>query len=286
MRSILTACGLVLLLAAPAFAAPPPAIGMVDQPCGPDTSGRSPAMEAYARTVVQDGPLDPAVMAAFAKEAPELAKADEARAKTDWADLCRYRAANEALGPGGARVVFIGNSITELWRAADPEMFTAGVVDRGISGQTSGQTLLRFYPDVVGLHPRVVHLMVGTNDVAGNNGPNRAEDLKNNIRAMVDIAKANHIRVVLASITPASSFPWRRELHPAAQIRELNRWLLDFAQRERLIYVDYHAALTDADGGMRAGLSRDGVHPLVSGYRIMKPLAEAAIAKAMTVAKR
>jgi lysophospholipase L1-like esterase len=274
------------LAAAPTPAAPPAIVGMVDQPCVPGTSGRSPTMEVFARAVVQDGPMNPAAMKAYAREAAENTRADEVRAKNDWADLCRYRAANAALS-GGVKVVFIGNSITELWRAADPDLFTNGVVDRGISGQTSGQTLLRFYPDVVALHPRVVHIMVGTNDIAGNNGPNRAEDLENNVRALVDIAKANHIAVVLASITPAASFSWRKELHPTPQIKALNRWIADFARREGLTYVDYYSALVGSDGGMRKGGSRDGVHPLVSSYRLMRPLAEAAIAKAMrSVPKR
>ncbi len=264
----------------------PPAVGMVQQPCAPGASGRSPAMETFARAMVQDGPIDPTAMRGYAREAAENGKADEVRLKNDWADLCRYRAANEALKPGEAKVVFIGNSITELWRAADPELFTNGVVDRGVSGQTSGQTLLRFYPDVVALHPRVVHIMVGTNDVAGNNGPSRPEDLKNNVRAMVDIAKAHHIAVILASITPASSFSWRKELHPAAQIVALNAWLSDFARQEGLTYADYYRVLVGPDGGMMPGKSRDGVHPLVSGYALMKPLAQAAIAKSMAASKR
>ena len=282
---VASAGGAPAAAAAPAPVAEPTLVGMVDQPCAPGTSGRSPTMETFARAMVKDGPIDLSVMKGYAKEAADNAKADEARAKNDWADLCRYRAANEAL-PGGAKVVFIGNSITELWRAADPDLFTGGVVDRGVSGQTSGQTLLRFYPDVVALHPHVVHIMVGANDVAGNNGPSRPEDLKNNIRAMVDIAKANHIAVVLASITPASSFSWRKELHPAAQIKALNAWMADYARREGLTYVDYWSALAGPDGGMREGLSRDGVHPLVSGYGIMKPLAQAAIAQAMASPKR
>ncbi len=260
-------------------------VGLVDQPCAPDAFGRSPAEEAFARAVVADGPIDPAVMKAYAVGIAERAKADEARAKTDWADLCRYRAANEALAAGGgAKVVFLGNSITELWRAADPSFFTGGIVDRGISGQTSGQTLLRFYPDVVALHPKAVHILVGTNDLAGNNGPSRPEDLKNNIRAMVDIAKAHHIQVILGSITPAAVIPWRREIKPTDQIIDLNRWMRDFASREGLIYVDYYAVLASPGGGMRDGYSRDGVHPLRTGYALMKPLAEAAIEKALKTA--
>jgi len=138
---------------------------------------------------------------------------------------------------------------------------------------------------VVELHPSVVHIMVGTNDVAGNTGANRPEDFKNNIRAMADIAKAHHIKIVLASIPPASSFAWRKTLRPAEQIGALNVWLADFARTEGLTYVDYYRALVGPDGGMKAGTSRDGVHPLVSGYALMKPLAQSALTKALNASK-
>lgn len=289
MRAPIICLGLTLLIvstasaqvAAPQVAAPAPApaplpVGMVDQPCAPGSSGRLPGVEAMARELVKDGPMDMSVMKTYAKDIAESAKIGEAQAKNDWANLCLYRAADAE----GAKVVFLGDSITELWRVADPDFFTQGVVDRGISGQTSPQALLRFQQDVVALHPRVVHIMIGTNDVAGNTGPNRPEDLKNNIRAMVDMAKAHHIAVVLASIPPASVFAWNKALHPAPQIKALNAWLAGYAKQEGLVYVDYWSALANAEGGMRDGLSRDGVHPLVSGYRIMEPLAKAAIAKA------
>jgi lysophospholipase L1-like esterase len=266
-------------------ASQPLAVGMVEQPCAAGTSGRSPAVEMFARAMVKDGPLDLSGLKGYAQEAAGLAKDDEARIKNDWADLCRYRVANDALTGRSVKVVFLGDSITELWRAADPDMFTGGIEDRGISGQTSGQLLLRFYPDVVALHPSAVHIMVGTNDVAGNNGPNRPEDLKNNIRAMVDIAKAHKIAVVLASIPPASTFSWKKDLRPAPQIKALNTWLAEFARQEGLTYVDYYAVLVGPDGGMKEGKSRDGVHPLVSGYALMKPLAQAAIAKALGARK-
>jgi lysophospholipase L1-like esterase len=276
--------GLALVLAAAgtlsARAADTPSIsvGMVEQPCPPGASGRTPGELAFAAAAVSEGPMDPQAMAAFAKDAPERAKLDAWREKNDWADLCRYRLDNAAvLKRGPVRVVFLGDSITELWRAADPAFFSSGVVNRGISGQTSGQLLIRFEPDVVALHPKAVHILVGTNDVAGNNGPERPEDLKNNLRAMVAIAKANHIRVILGAIPPAGNFSWRPALHPAAQIRELNGWLSTFAKAEGLAFVDYHSALAGPDGAIKPGLSRDGVHPLKSGYAIMKPLSEKAI---------
>lgn len=270
-----------------AAAAPEAVVGMVDQPCPPGSHGRSEAELAFAQTVVADGPMDPQVLAAYAKGAAERAKADAAQAKNDWPDLCRYSQADaEAITAGGTKVVFLGNSITELWQAADPALFTNGVVDRGISGQTTGQALLRFYADVVALHPIAAHLLVGTNDVAGNNGPNRPEDFKNNVRAMVDIAQANHIQVILGSITPAGAFPWRREIKPVDRIRELNAWLAAYAKARGLIYVDYYTALAGPDGAMKPGVSRDGVHPTRKGYALMKPLTEAAMAEALGTRRR
>ncbi len=260
---------------------PEAAVGMVDQPCPPDAFGRSPAEQAYARAVVAEGPLDPTVLVAMAKGAAERTRADARRQANDWADLCRYRLEDESdARAGGVRAVFIGNSITELWRAADPAFFDHGVVNRGLSGQTSGQTLLRFQQDVVALHPRAVHILVGTNDVAGNNGPNRPEDLENNIRAMTAIARANGIRVILGSITPAGVIPWRAAIHPTTRIRELNVWMAAFAKAQGAIYVDYYTALAGPDGAMKPGISRDGVHPKVSGYRLMEPLARAALVQA------
>ena len=275
--------------AQPAPPAPPPASippGLTDQPCPSGSIGRPAALLAFAKAAVTEGPIDPAVMKAYASVAAEQAKTEELRVKNDWADLCLYRTANaQLLAGGGAKVVYLGDSITELWQAADPEMFTGSVADRGISGQTSGQALLRFYPDVVALHPKVVHVMIGTNDIAGNNGPSRPEDLEDNILAMVEIARANRIRVVLASIPPAASFSWRPEIHPTEQILAMNRWLSELARREGLVYVDYYSALAAPGGGMREGLSRDGVHPLIRGYDLMKPLALEAVAKALREAR-
>ena len=292
MRWLIALAAVAVTLATPSLAAaqtappaPPAPLGLTDQPCPAGSSGRPEALMAFARAAVSDGPIDPAVIKAYAEGAAERAKADALQVKNDWADVCLYRAANDALAAGGARVVFLGDSITELWQAADPELFSHGVVDRGISGQTSGQALLRFYPDVVALRPKVVHIMIGTNDIAGNNGPSRPEDLQNNIRAMVEIAKANHIRVVLASIPPAAAFTWRPEIHPTEQILAMNHWLSELARREGLIYLDYYAALAAPGGGMREGLSRDGVHPLIKGYALMKPLAQEAVDKALREAR-
>ena len=159
-------------------------------------------------------------------------------------------------------------------------------MDRGISGQTTSQIVLRFHADVVALHPRAVHILAGVNDVAGNNGPNRPEDFKNNIRAMVEMAKANRIKVILASITPAGVISWRKEINAAPRIVELNAWLAAYAKAQGAVYVNYHEALAGPDGAMKPGISRDGVHPSVVGYRLMAPLAKAAMAKALAAASR
>lgn len=199
----------------------------------------------------------------------------------DFPDLCHYKSDNEAILKGAhPTAVFMGDSITERWGVGDPSLFGRGVVDRGISGQTSPQMLGRFYQDVVALHPQAVHIMAGTNDVAGNTGPSSPEDFKNNIRAMVDLARANHIQVILASIPPAERFPWRPDIQPAEQIRQLNAWLRQFADRHKLIYADYHSSLTTPSGAFRPELSNDGVHPNTDGYAAMRSIADAVLRKA------
>jgi lysophospholipase L1-like esterase len=205
-------------------------------------------------------------------------KATEERAKSDWPNLCKYRSANAALTTP-TRVVFIGDSITESWVTGDPKLFTDGVIGRGISGQTSPQILLRFFQDVIELRPQVVHIMAGTNDIAGNTGPTTEQDFKNNIMAMVTLARAHHIQVALASILPASAFSWNPGLRPAATIKELNSWLRSYAQKSHSRYVDYYAVLADTEGGFKADLAHDGVHPNQDGYAAMRKLALQGIAK-------
>ena len=167
-----------------------------------------------------------------------------------------------------------------FWKLYDPGFFSGGEVDRGISGQTTPQMLVRFYQDVVRLRPRVVHIMAGTNDVAANTGPTSDDEFKNNITAMVDLAKANGIKVVLASIPPAAKFSWRPELKPAGKIRELNAWLRTFAASRGAIYVDYYAVLSVADGGFKPAFTSDGVHPATAGYAVMKAQAQRALLQA------
>jgi len=201
------------------------------------------------------------------------------RRETDWANLCRYSADNAKVNQVGIaqRVVFLGDSITEYWRQGDPAFFDGTVQDRGISGQTTAQILLRFYSDVIALKPRVVHIMAGTNDVAGNLGVVSDDTIIGNITAMIDMAKASHIKVILASIPPARFMSWKPGLSPAPRIVLLNQRLRQLAADRRAVYLDYHTRLRDDQGGFQAALSNDGVHPNRDGYAIMRPLAEQAI---------
>ncbi len=195
----------------------------------------------------------------------------------DYAQLCRYAAQNAAITQP-VRVVFMGDSITDNWIGADPTLFTNGIVDRGISGQTTPQMLVRFRRDVIDLHPQVVHIMAGTNDIAGNTGAATIETVQGNIASMAELAHAHGIKVILASIPPAAAFPWSPDKRPVPQIAAMNAWLRGYAKANGFTYVDYHAALTTPEGGMKPGLASDGVHPTPAGYAVMRPLALAAIA--------
>ena len=205
----------------------------------------------------------------------------------DWPDLARYRAENEALPPAAPdvqRVVFFGDSITDAWgRSPTTGVFFPGkpYVNRGISGQTTPQMLVRFQQDVVHLHPAAVVILAGTNDIAGNTGPSTQQMIEDNYTSMAGIAKQNGIKVVFASITPAFAYPWKPGIQPVVRIRELNKWLQDFCSRNRCVYLDYYSSMVDAKGAMLPGLSSDGVHPTAKGYAVMAPLAEQAIAQAL-----
>jgi lysophospholipase L1-like esterase len=198
----------------------------------------------------------------------------------DFGQLCRYAAENRMLRER-PRVVFMGDSITEGWIGADPSLFTDGLVDRGIGGQTTPQMLVRFRQDVLALKPRAVHIMAGTNDLAGNTGAATFETVQGHIASMAELARAHGIKVILASIPPAIRFPWAPDKRPAPQIARLNAWVRSYAHANGFTYVDYHAAMALADGGMRPGLASDGVHPTPQGYAVMRPLALAAIAQAL-----
>lgn len=202
----------------------------------------------------------------------------------DYGQICRYHADNAALRASGrpVDVVFFGDSITDNWIGADPAMFAGGYVDRGISGQTTPQMLVRFREDVIALHPRAVHIMAGTNDIAGNTGASTLAIVEGNIETMAELARAHGIKVLLASTLPASAFPWNPDKRPAATIVAFNAWLRDYTRRNGLAYVDYYAALDDGKGGMKPELTLDGfVHPNPAGYAVMKPIAEAAVDKVL-----
>jgi len=212
----------------------------------------------------------------------------------DWPQLRRYQADNAKLPPAGAshdpaeaRVVFYGDSITDAWGRGTGDFFPGRpYINRGISGQTTPQMLVRFEQDVVHLHPAAVLILAGTNDIAGNTGPATPQMIEDNFAAMVAIARQNNIKVILASITPAYNYPWKPGIDPVPAIRELNQWLKNYANTQRLTYVDYYTAMADEKGAMKPNLSKDGVHPTNEGYAIMGPLAEAAIAQALQTAGR
>lgn len=246
---------------------------MSENPCPPALEIPHALAEASAATLTPKAARVNAEALAADPEMQAYAKSQRERAQSDWANLCRYRQANAEIS-SPTRVVFMGNSITEGWARSDPEFFKQGIVDRGISGQTSPQMLLRFFQDVIELHPKLVHMMAGTNDVAGNTGPTSVKDFQNNVRAMVELAQAHHIRIALASILPASSFPWRPAYRPAQTIERLNAWLKQYAQETHSRYIDYYAVLNDGQGGFKSDLSNDGVHPNRDGYAAMKKLAE------------
>jgi lysophospholipase L1-like esterase len=206
----------------------------------------------------------------------------------DFANLARYRAADLRLGApavGTDRVVFIGDSITEGWNL-ETSFPGKPYVNRGISGQTSSQILLRFRQDVIDLHPRVAVILAGTNDLAENTGPVTLEQIEGNLESMAQLAAANHIVVVLCSVLPSVNYWWHPQLsNPAPRIAALNRWLQGYAAREHYVYVDYYAAMKDVGGGLRKDLSSDGVHPSAAGYAVMAPLAQAGIEEALKRAR-
>lgn len=224
-----------------------------------------------------------AIAAALVAASPAPAAAQQGQ--QDWPGLAKYRQADAELSPpapGEQRVVFMGNSITEGWAPLFPQLFPGKpYIGRGISGQTTPQMLIRFRQDVVALKPAVVVILAGTNDIAGNTGPSTLEMIEDNLASMTEIAKANNIRVVLASVLPVYDYPWKRGLNPAPTIVTLNAWIKSYAARVGATYVDFHGAMADERQGMRADLARDGVHPTEAGYRVMAPLVERAIAEAL-----
>lgn len=221
------------------------------------------ALFATAATV----PVALAAAPAFADDAHEK------QLREDFPWLARYADENAALEASGKPVgiVFMGDSITEGWKGKHPDFFaTADHVCRGISGQTTPQMVLRMMADVVHLKPRAVHIMAGTNDIAGNTGPMTPAQTQDNLTMMTEIAKASGIAVLLASIPPSDGFPWRPGLAVTEKIRSLNAWIADYARTAGATYVDYTPALATAAGAMKPGMASDGVHPTAEGYAVME----------------
>ncbi len=205
----------------------------------------------------------------------------------DFGQLSRYRDADAALGPPAAgenRVVFYGDSITDIWKLED---YFPGkpYVNRGIGGQTTPQMLVRFRQDVINLQPKVVIILAGTNDIAGNTGPMRSEDIEANLSSMVELARAHDIRVVLCSIMPVHNYTEKAKdffaQRPQSRILALNQWIKDYCAKNNIVYVDYFSAMVDDKGMMKKELADDGLHPNAAGYKIAAPLAEAGIEKAL-----
>ncbi|MCI1780060.1 MAG: SGNH/GDSL hydrolase family protein [Bacteroidales bacterium] len=203
----------------------------------------------------------------------------------DWPNLKKFRADNEKLEAASldsSRVVFMGNSITEYWKVKHPDFFTGHYVNRGISGQTTPQMLIRFRPDVIKLHPDIVVILAGTNDIAGNTGPSTPDMIMDNIISMSQLAKANGIKVILCSVLPAFDYPWRKGLEPAEKILKLNNMIKKYAKANHIFYLDYYSSLVDERKGMNPEYTRDGVHPNSKGYDVMEPLVNKAIKKVLS----
>ena len=207
----------------------------------------------------------------------------------DWANLTRFKEDNAKIGMPRTcddRVVFMGNSITQGWIEKVPKFFeNRPYINRGIGGQTTPQMLVRFRQDVINLYPKVVVILAGTNDIAGNTGPSTLEMIEDNIHSMTEIAQSNGIQVVLCSVLPAFEYKWRPGREPAEKIVELNRRIKKYAETHGVVYCDFFSAMADERNGLPESLSGDGVHPNPEGYALMAPIVETAIARALLMWK-
>ncbi len=237
-----------------------------------------PALSAHAQLVTDFQPPKTGccLLGSFQRLTEQLA---------DWNQLGRYHADNErlkAMPPEPGRVVFLGDSITDGWDLA--KSFPGKpFVNRGISGQTTAQMLVRLFPDVIDLHPAALIILAGTNDIAGNAGPQTITMVEENLQAITELAMQHGIKVILCTLTPVSDYTSHPQTghRPPADILKLNEWLRSYAQKEKLGFVDYFSATVDEKGMLREGYSEDGLHPNAKGYALMAPLAEAAIKEAL-----
>ena len=203
----------------------------------------------------------------------------------DWPNLNKYQNENanlKPIAPGQKRIVFMGDSITEFWSVTDSEYFAGKpYVNRGISGLTTPQMLIRFRADVIALKPAVVVILAGINDIAGNTGPATLDMIANNIFSMAELAKANQIEVILCSVLPAYDFSWKPNQNPAEKVVTLNKMIKNYADANGILYLDYFSAMKDERNGLKTAYSEDGVHPNKLGYQVMAPLAEKAISEVL-----
>lgn len=249
-------------------------IGMVDQLPKVD-SGLSAEDREILTNYLSEGPMDASILARALN--PEFHAAHERRQTElraiDWANLGQYRDANRAAA-GRPQCVFLGDSITEAWEIADPAFFSDGILNRGISGQTSPQLVVRFMNDVVALRPAAVHILIGANDIVGNTGPNLLADFCNHLKAMVDMSKANDIAVILGTLPPFTAFLLAPEVAPAKWVEAINAFIGGLAADDGVMIADYYGAFA-AIGGIKADgvITRDGLHPTTAGYEVMRPVA-------------
>jgi acyl-CoA thioesterase I len=276
MIGIAVALAGAVLQVTPAAPAPVAASGVVALPCD-----LLPAMPAVARAFLDRARAERLA----ARPSPKPSATEQAAlgtwlqgARSDPAALCRYDADNRRLAPATpARTVFFGDSITEFWSELSPRFFAGDRINRGISGQTTQQMVGRFMADVVALRPATVVILAGTNDIAGNGGPTSLARIQNNLRALIDLARANRIRVVIGTVPPAKRFDWRPDIDPLPAITAVNAWIRRHAAANGMAVADYHAALDNGSGGIAPADSLDGVHPTAAGYAKM----EAALAPAL-----
>jgi lysophospholipase L1-like esterase len=201
--------------------------------------------------------------------------------KKDWANLKKYASENQNIAnQKGNKVVFMGDSITEFWQVNDGNFFASNAfLNRGISGQTTPQMLLRFRQDVIALQPKVVVILAGINDIAENTGPTTIEGIMDNIISMCQLAKANQIKVILCSVLPANHFNWNPKIQPAEKVIALNKEIKTYATKNKIPYVDYFSAMVNNENGLDKKYGEDGVHPNLEGYKVMEALVMEAIKK-------